>query len=759
MACGKRTDRTLHGGGFLREDLPFAVHVIPRNGNSPMETAMPLDTAPQNSTASSAFDRDTRLEFLGLDAASGDRLRHLLPVVTAALPGITERFYAVIGQRPELAPLLGGPDNIARLKRTQIEHWQHLFHGTFDDAYFRRADQIGHAHERIGLEPRWYTGGYALVLTELLSALAAKSRGKDLAADMGAVLRAAFLDMDLAISTYIRVGEANRTRRDMLAMSETLEREMEVTAAEITAKAERLATMAEELQQVAEQVRTMAESVSASVETTAQNVQGVAGATQELEASSREITGHVGRATGMTREAVEQVSATGTTVQALSGASGRIADVVGLVRSIAGQTKLLALNATIEAARAGEMGKGFAVVASEVKSLARQTEDAIGNVSSQAQSIAGATRDAAVMVERIAEHVRAVDAVSAEISAATDQQRDATAEIMRNVTLAAEHVASVADNARRLHSQAEVTDGSAGQFRTLAKSVSTEIRDLNRRLMMILRASHAGNRRQADRESVAIGFSFTAGGITASGFTADLSQNGALLVAEVPESLTGQKVTLRLDGIGTIEAIVRGVSPMGIHIQFGRVDAAAEAAIVRVLAEARQADQRYITLCQSVAAETAHAFEAALDAGRIKPDALFSNHYDPVAGSDPPQHLSPSVSLCEAVLPALMERAKRSDPRIIFCVPTDRNGYAPVHHPDASHPQRPDDPVWNALHSRNRRIYDDRAAILAARNPNPILVQTYQRDLGSGKTVLKEFDSPIMVRGQQWGAVRMAIKP
>jgi len=720
---------------------------------------MPLDNASKSTTAGAAFDRDARLDYLHLDGATCDRLRRLLPVVAAALPGIADRFYAGVGQRPELARLLGGADNIAQLKRTQIEHWLALFKGTFDDAYFRRADQVGHAHERIGLEPRWYTGGYALVLADLVSVLAAKVRGKDLAADIGAVLRAAFLDMDLAISSYIKIGEGNRIRREMLAMSETLEREMELTAAEITGKAERLAIMAEELGRVAEQVRAMAESVSASVETTAQNVQGVAGATQELEASSREITGNVGRAGSMTREAVEQVSATGATVQALSAASDRIADVVGLVRSIAGQTKLLALNATIEAARAGEAGKGFAVVASEVKSLARQTEDAIGNVSAQAQSIAGATKDAAAMVERIAERVRAVDAVSAEISAATDQQRDATAEIMRNVTLAAEHVASVADSAHLLHSQAEVTDSSAGQFRTLAKSVSTEIRDMNRRLMVILRSSEAGNRRHAVRESVAIRFSFTAGGIVASGFTGDLSRYGALLVAEAPDSLTGQTVALNLDGIGNVAATVRGVSPMGIHAQFDRLDAASEAAIDRVLAEARRSDQHYVSLCQTVAADIARSFESALDSGRISTADLFLNHYDQIPGSDPAQHMSASTALCEALLPDTMDRAKRSDPRIVFCAASDRNGYVPVHHAEASQPQRPGEPQWNAAHSRNRRIYDDRAAILAARNPNPILVQTYQRDLGSGKTVLKEFDSPIVVRGQQWGAVRLAIKP
>jgi methyl-accepting chemotaxis protein len=97
---------------------------------------------------------------------------------------------------------------------------------------------------------------------------------------------------------------------------------------------------------------------------------------------------------------------------------------------------------------------------------------------------------------------------------------------------------------------------------------------------------------------------------------------------------------------------------------------------------------------------------------------------------------------------------------MVFCAAVDRNGYLPVHNLVFSKPQRPGDPVWNAANARNRRIFDDRAGLGAARNTRPFLVQAYHRDMGGGVTVLmKEIDAPILVRGRHWGGFRTAYKP
>lgn len=80
------------------------------------------------------------------------------------------------------------------------------------------------------------------------------------------------------------------------------------------------------------------------------------------------------RTTAQLRELVAQVADSVDSMDKLSEDRRKISDVLSVITSISGQTRLLALNAAIEAARAGEHGRGFAVVADEVRLLATQTQ-------------------------------------------------------------------------------------------------------------------------------------------------------------------------------------------------------------------------------------------------------------------------------------------------------------------------------------------------------------------------------------------------
>jgi len=125
-------------------------------------------------------------------------------------------------------------------------------------------------------------------------------------------------------------------------------------------------------------------------------------------------------------EAVGQMLATMTEI---STSSTKIAEITGLIESIAFQTNILALNAAVEAARAGEQGRGFAVVAGEVRSLAQRASSAAKEIKDLIQRSATTVREGSTQAEavgrtmsEIQQAIRRVSDINAEIAAASDEQ-------------------------------------------------------------------------------------------------------------------------------------------------------------------------------------------------------------------------------------------------------------------------------------------------------------------------------------------------
>src|SRR6266568_330755 len=315
-----------------------------------------MNPSPKTGGADSGQDRETRMRFMRIDARTGELLREFWKVVEPALPKLLDGFYQHVMKEPQLARLIG--NDIPRLKTAQGTHWARLFNGRFDLEYIKGVRTIGHVHNKIGLEPRWYIGGYNFVLSQLVALAVRKYRWKSdhLSAVLAAINCAVMLDMDIAISVYQEAMLADRQKQQdkLTAAIKEFDGQMKIALETVGGSAASLQTAAKTLASNAEESTRRSATVATASEQASNNVQTVASATEELSSSVSEIGRQVADSTRIAGKAVEQAAKSGATVQGLDKAAQRIGDVVELINTIAGQTNLLALNATIEAARAGE---------------------------------------------------------------------------------------------------------------------------------------------------------------------------------------------------------------------------------------------------------------------------------------------------------------------------------------------------------------------------------------------------------------------
>ena len=176
----------------------------------------------------------------------------------------------------------------------------------------------------------------------------------------------------------------------------------------------------------------------------------------------------------------EVVSEVVQTMEAINTSSRKIADIIGIIDSIAFQTNILALNAAVEAARAGEQGRGFAVVASEVRALAGRSAEAareiknlinesVGNVTNGSAQVekAGSTMDEIVVnVRRVADIMNEIRGASQDQSQGIDQINQAVQQMDQVTQQNAALVEESAAAAQALEGQAQALVQVVSVFRT-----------------------------------------------------------------------------------------------------------------------------------------------------------------------------------------------------------------------------------------------------------------------------------------------------
>jgi methyl-accepting chemotaxis protein len=539
-----------------------------------------------------------------------------------------------------------------------------------------------------------------------------------------------------------------------------LEADLGAMIAEVQRACERVCSEAEESAAATQKITQKTDSLVAQAGAANRDLAQLAAAIEQLAGSSDEIGLQVRKADDLTEQASESASSAGHSVEGLKKSSTEIGHVVNLISTVARQTNLLALNATIEAARAGAAGRGFAVVASEVKKLSQETQEATKEIS---QKIDALRNDAAACfeaVQRITDVIKVIRPLFAAVASAVGQQNSATTAVARSANETLQFTEAVADGASEIATAAADANAYGSSFKTNGQHVSALAEKLKMRVTIFLRQGEAGDRRKHDRLPCEVGVELRADGATVRGQTGDLSQGGMLVrVGDTALLAPGSVVQAVIYGIGTATARLANRSSLGLHLQFLDMDATTRTALEDKLASIREENREIIARAVDTAGEISRLLEKLVTDGTLTQDDLFNNNYVAIEGTDPVQHTTRFLAALETALPPIQEPLLAGDPRMVFCAAVDRNGYLPVHNRQYALPQRAGQAAWNTAHSRNRRIFDDRAGLAAARNVRPYIIQVYPRDMGNGVTIMmREIDAPIRVFGKHWGGFRSAYK-
>lgn len=425
-------------------------------------------------------DISERLDFLGLNDADQERLRRCAPQVVEIMGSALDAFYSKLRATPKVKQFFADENAISSAQARQHSHWSRIVDGNFGPDYVTAVRRIGDVHARIGLDPRWYIGGYGLVLDELIrkmemrrkpwSPLAwfgIKSKHQVAAEDLSAVVRAALLDMDLSISIYLenvnadraRLEEAQRRAFDALAgalgkvadgnLTVEIDKELgEKTRLNATVKRLRdiissvdtatrtISQGATEISAASDDLSRRTEQQAASLEETAASLEMLTVMVRETSTKSETARRRIGEAREDTKAADTVIRNTNEAMKQIGISSSEVGKVLGVIDDIAFQTNLLALNAGVEAARAGDAGRGFAVVASEVRHLAQRSAESARYIKdlierSNVHIDEGRFRveETAQALARIVEAVRTVGIIIEGIAVSADGQARSIEEI------------------------------------------------------------------------------------------------------------------------------------------------------------------------------------------------------------------------------------------------------------------------------------------------------------------------------------------
>lgn len=406
-------------------------------------------------------------------------------MIGGAIDGVLTEFYATALNDPALSQYFKSEASVTHARAAQKAHWENLFSGQFDTAYFASVQRVGTVHARIDLPLFAYVSAYSKASGQMLEAVVrgahrpARRFGGGGGADprLGAMLsvlsRAFAFDVQCVIEVTVGIWRDEQQRAfdhietavsalsrgelghiipdpeysDFPKRYNPIRNAFNSSLARLAAIVRDVGASMDKLMQETHAVTQAAHDLSGRTSSQAASLEQTAAAMEELTVSVQGSAQNTRAAADVARDARQEVSHGAEVVanaskamEMIKSSSDRISQITGVINDISFQTNLLALNAGVEAARAGEAGRGFAVVASEVRALAakssqaaREIDQLISESAAHVSSGVGLMGEAGSTLENIVTSFERVSVLAGEIAAAAQEQSTGLGEVNLSV--------------------------------------------------------------------------------------------------------------------------------------------------------------------------------------------------------------------------------------------------------------------------------------------------------------------------------------